>query len=60
LKIYNLVIVYDDTGDSIEYIEETVEDIADQNGYYIASSKRGDSRTTTLEMLERIEEEAKA
>ena len=60
MKVYNLVIVYDETGDNVEYIEETIESVPEGEDYYITSHKDGDSRSTTLDMMARPKEKAKA
>ena len=60
MKVYNLVIVYDETGDNVEYIEETIEDLPEGDSYYITGCRDGDSRSTTLDMMARPKEKAKA
>ena len=60
MKVYNLTIVYDEDGDTIEYIEETLDD--DNEGSYLKqlAKEEGWDSSTTLSVLQGIIEKAEA
>ena len=60
MKVYNLTIVYDEDGDTIEYIEETLDD--DDEGSYLKqlAEEEGWDSSTTLSVLHGTIEKAEA
>ena len=59
MKIYNLTIVYDDKSDTIEYIEETIEDESEYEVSQLAKQEGWDEETARS-VIQGIIEKAEA
>ena len=60
MKIYSLTIVYDDTSDEIEYIEESLDDIGDNDAVIATIDKEEYERTSTIEAIMKLKKVAEA
>ena len=60
MKVYNLTIVYNEDTDEVEYIEETVEEATKAVNFYASIAKGEYDKTTTIDILSKIKDKAKA
>ena len=60
MKVYHLTIVYDETTEEIEYIEESVEVEGGDERTFIELTKEDIERTTTLDVIQRLKDIAEA
>jgi len=60
MRVYNLTIVFDDNTEEIEYIEESVDEVQKEVDYFQAIADDKYEMSTTLDILRKVKDKAKA
>jgi len=60
MKVYHLIIAYDEDSEEVEYIEESIELTADDGLAYIELDMEDIERTSTIEVIQQLKTIAEA